>query len=259
MKRVLLLALVLAGCSKAADPAAPDLQTPRYAPAAPVAATPTPVPGAVPGDPSAGTRQGGDARVRDTLALVQKLRDGGSTADCQLMFRYVKADGAKAWIRSHYKYQKPKRNSVELMTGSDSKVEGTQLIWTGGSKVKVHTKFLGFWLTIDLPLEDDRLKDPVGYRLDQTSIDKVFDTILCPQNQTSYLADGNLNGRPMAVLSVVSPMSLKPATREVIGIEKGTGVPLLREMYKGDQLYFRMQVETNKLNPKLTSADFDVK
>ncbi|MDB5101788.1 MAG: hypothetical protein JWM80_6209 [Cyanobacteria bacterium RYN_339] len=242
---LLLLVAVLAGCSK--SPAAadePDLQTPRYAPAAPVAAAPA--------APSA------DTRVRDALTSVQKLRDSGSTADCQLMFRYVKDDGTKEWIRSHYKYQKPKRNSVELLTGSDSKVEGTQLIWTGGSKVKVHTKFVGFWLNIELGLEDERLKDPVGYRLDQTSIDKVFDTILCPQNQVTYKADGNLNGRVMAVLDIVSPLSLKPTTREVIGIEKATGVPLIREMYKGDKLFFRMQTETNKLNPKLTTKDFEL-
>jgi hypothetical protein len=245
MKRVILLALLAAGCSKSPAAPTPDLDTPRYAPAAPASLAPAaPVT---------------DMRIRDTLTMVQKLRDGGSTADCQLMFRYVKTDGTKEWIRSHYKYQKPKRNSVELMTGSDSKVEGTRLVWTGGSQVKVHTKFVGFWLNIDLPLTDDRLKDPVGYRLDQTSIDKVFDTLLCPQNQTTYVGDGALLGRPMAVLAVVSPMSLKPATREVFGIEKATGVPLLREMYKGDQLYFRMQLESNKLNAKLTAADFEVK
>jgi hypothetical protein len=244
MKRMMLLAVLLAGCSK--SPAAvldtPDLTTPRYAPAAPVGSVAPPA----------------DTRVRDALAAVQKLRDSGSTADCTLMFRYVKTDGTKEWIRSHYKYQKPKRNSVELMTGSDSKVEGTQLIWTGGSKVKVKTKFVGFWLKIDLDLGDDRLKDPVGYRLDQTAIDKVFDTVLCPQNKVTYKADGLLNGHALAVLDVVSPLSLKPTTREVFGIDKATGVPMIREMYKGDKLFFRMQTESNKLNPTLSSKDFEL-
>lgn len=125
--------------------------------------------------------------------------------------------------------------------------------------MQVHTKFIGFWLNITLPLTDDRLKDPIGYRLDQTAIDKVFDTVLCPQNQITYAGDSALAGRPMSLLAVVSPLSLKPATREVFGIEKGTGVPLLREMYKGDKLFFQMQLETNKLNAKLTSADFQLK
>lgn len=246
-----LAALSLAACGKTpTQPARPlrDLDTPAYT--APAAAPVTQAPAAMPG---------ADPRVQAALAATQHLRDTSSTADIMLMCRYVKDDGTKAWIRSHYKYQKPRHNSVELLSGSDSKVEGTQLIWTGGGKVQVRTKFVGFWLNISLDLADDRLKDPAGYRLDQTAIDKVFDTLLWPQNQVSFLADGNQNGRPMTVLSVVSPLRLAPATREVFGVEKGTGVPLLHEMYKGDKLYFRSEVESNKANPKLTSADFELK
>jgi hypothetical protein len=249
---LLLATLALAACGKApgqTDTVARGFEQPAgTVPAAsPVAPATAPL-GAAP--------EGVDTRVTAALTAAQRLRDGSGSADCVLMLHYIKDDGTKPWIRSHYKYQKPQHNALELLSSSESKVEGTQLVWTGGGKVQVHTKFIGFWLNISLDLQDDRLKDAVGYRIDQTAINKVFDTLLCPQNKVTYLADGNLKGRPMWVLNVVSPLSLAPATREVFGIEKSSGTPIVREMYKGDKAYFRMELESNKLNPHFTSADF---
>ena len=213
---------------------------------------------AAPATAPVGTTSGTDPRIAPVMALTAKLRATSTTADSTIMFHYVRSNGTKEWLHSRYKYQKPRRNAVELMAGSDTKVAGTKLVWTGESEVKVHTKFIGFWLNVSLPLADDRLKDPTDYRIDQTSIDKVFDTILCAQNQVSFVANGTVAGKPVTVISVVSPLSLKPATREVFGLETATGTPLLREMYKGSQLYYKMEVEKTTLNPHLTSADFEV-
>lgn len=199
-----------------------------------------------------------DPRVTAVLSLTQHLRDSNASADCVLSFRYVKSDGTKAWLKSHYKYEKPRHNAVEIVDASEDKAKGTQLIWTGGSDVQVHTKFIGFWLNVTLPLSDDRLKDPVGYRIDQTAIDKVFDTLLCPANRITYKGDGMMSGRAMTVIDVVSPLSLKPATHEIFGIEKATGVPLMREMYQGDKLYLHMELVSEVLNPHLTSKDFQL-
>lgn len=199
-----------------------------------------------------------DPRVTTTLGLVQHLRDTSSTASSTIMFNYISTSGTKEWMRSKYKYMKPRKNFVTLVTGSDSKAEGTELAWTGDGQVQVHTKFIGFWMNVGLDITDDRLKDPCGYQVNQTAVDKVFDTLLTPQARVTFKADGQLAGHAITVLDVVSPLSLKGTTREVFGIDKATGTPLLREMYKGDQKFYSMSVESNVMNPKLTGADFQV-
>ena len=46
-------------------------------------------------------------------------------------------------------------------------------------------------------------------------------------------------------------------SRSPTGID-ATGCPLLREMYKGNTLFYKMEVESTKVNPKLTAADFQL-
>jgi hypothetical protein len=60
------------------------------------------------------------------------------------------------------------------------------------------------------------LRDKRGNFLDETSLDRSLATILDPGAQVAFKGEGELNGKRMAVIDVVSPLKLK----------NGSGSPL---------------------------------
>ncbi len=200
-----------------------------------------------------------DPRIAPILAGLQQMRQTGTGADITVKITYNKDDGTTKHVRSRYKYQKStSRNFIEVLASNEEKVVGTKVSWKNDGKANVRTKFIGFWVTVTLDLHDDRLRDQRGNFLDETSIDRSLATLLDPGARLTFKGEGNLNGRPMVVLDVVSPLSLKNVTREIYGIDPTTSQPIMREMYKGDKLIYKMQLESAKLNPTFKSADFEV-
>lgn len=200
-----------------------------------------------------------DPRVAPILAGIQQMRQAGTGADITVKITYNKDDGSTKHVKSRYKYQKStNRNFIEVLASNEEKVVGTKVSWKNDGKAQVRTKFIGFWVSVTLDLHDDRLRDQRGNFLDETSIDRSLATILDPGARVTFKAEGNLNGKPMVVLDVVSPQSLKNVTREVYGIDPTTFQPILREMYKGEKLIYKMTVENAKLNPTLKASDFEV-
>lgn len=215
--------------------------------------------GQQPGQAQPGMGAATDPKLAQLLQAVNQVRQTSSGADITVKMTYHKDDGSTKHVRSRYKYQKsPQRNYLEVLASSEEKVVGTKVSWGTNGKADVRTKFIGFWVTANLDLHDERLKDQRGNFLDETSIDRSFETLLDPRSRVTFKAEGNLNGRPMVVVDVVSPLSLKNVTREVYGIELATHTPILREMYKGDKLIWKMQVESAKANPTLSAKDFAV-
>jgi hypothetical protein len=167
-----------------------------------------------------------------------------------------KDDGGVSRAKSIYKFQKPNRVLLNILESTNEKVNGTRLLWTGGSQVQVKTKFVGFWVTVSLDINDERIRDDRGYSIAQTSIPKTYETILHPAAQVVFKGEGQVAGRPVELLDVISPLSLKPTTREVYGIDRVSRTPVLREMYRGNKLIYRMQVDQITLNARFTSQDF---
>ena len=250
----LMLAVValagLTACGKA-NPARP----------AKVPSSRAPLQGAAPLGQVPGAAQPGqaDPKLAQLLAAVDQVRQTSAGADITVKMTYNKDDGSTKHVRSRYKYQKsPQRNFLEVLASNEEKVVGTKVSWGTNGKADVRTKFIGFWVTVNLDLHDERLKDQRGNFLDETSIDRSFATLLDPRSRVTFKAEGNLNGKPMVVVDLVSPLSLKNVTREVYGIDLTTNTPIMREMYKGDKLIWKMVVESAKTNPQLSSKDFVV-
>lgn len=244
----------LAGCGK--SPTAVKVKTSRQG----LQQTQQPtgqVPGfglpGVPGAPGAA-----DPRVGQLLQGIAALKQNGQSADTIVKVTYNKDDGTTKHVRSHYRFQKPSKHYLEVLASNEPKVVGTKVSWSGSNKANVRTKFIGFWLTVSLELHDDRLRDQRGNFLDETAIDRSLATIIDPGAQVSLKGEGELNGKRIAILDVVSPLKLKSVTRDVFGIDVQTFQPLMREMYKGDKLIYKMTVESAKLNPQLSSKDFAV-
>jgi hypothetical protein len=244
-----LASLVLSACGQSA-PTRPM----RAAGGAQVQAPPVlPV---LPGGPMDAAPRMADPRVMQILSDVARVRDGASNSLMRTTLSCFKDDGGVSRAKSIYKFQKPNRVLLNILESTNEKVNGTRLLWTGGSQVQVKTKFVGFWVTVSLDVNDERIRDDRGYSIAQTSIPKTYETLLHPAAQVAFKGEGQVAGRPVELLNVMSPLSLKPTTREVYGIDRVSRTPVLREMYRGDKLIYRMQVEQITLNARFTSQDF---
>jgi hypothetical protein len=238
---VLFVALVLAGCGHADLPVAP-----RPARAVQTVATPMPAPPVT-----------GDPRLAAGLALLQKGL-AQPMVEYTHTLRYTKPDGSKPWLKSRYRYQKGQRNHLTLLSGSDNKVNDTQIAWRDGeTKAQVHTKFIGFWITTGLDFSDERMNDPLGNKFGDTTMQHFYATLSNPGNQWSFVAAGNQGGHPMTVLGLVSPASMKGITREVIGLDNATGLPILRDLYAGTRMALHETADTARV-ATFTSKDFEI-
>ncbi|MEB3195927.1 MAG: hypothetical protein VKP62_01875 [Candidatus Sericytochromatia bacterium] len=192
------------------------------------------------------------------LAEVKQVRDFARSSSLRTQLTCIKDDGTVSRAKSIYKFEKPSRVFLNITESTNENVAGTRLLWTGGAEVQVRTRFIGVWVTLPLSVEDERIKDDRGYSLAQTSIPKIYDTLLHPAARLALRGETTVAGRPADVLDVVSPLSLAPTTREVFAIDRQTRTPVLREMYRGDRLIYRMQVDHITLNAPLTAADFSL-
>ncbi|MDB5098970.1 MAG: hypothetical protein JWM80_3391 [Cyanobacteria bacterium RYN_339] len=243
MKRVLpILVLALAGCGHEAATA------PKPVRAVQTLVTPMPTQPAT---------TAADPRVAAGLQLLQKGL-AVPMVEYSHTLHYVKADGTKPWLKSRYRYQKGSRNHLRLLSGSDSKVADTQIAWKDGeSKAQVHTKFIGFWITTGLEFSDERMNDPLGNKFTETTMQHFYATLTNPGNQWSFVADGVQGGKPMTVLGLVSPGSMKGITREVIGLDKATGLPVLRDLYAGTRQALHETADTARV-ATFKSSDLDI-
>ena len=207
----------LTGCGKD-SPARPARSLTTRAPLTGMQQPGMPQPGL--GLPGMAPALGGqtDPKLAQLLAGVQQMRQTSAGADVNVKLTYYLDNGSVKHVRSRYKFQRsPHRNHLEVKASSEDKVVGTKVSWGTSGKAAVRTKFIGFWVTVSLDLHDERLKDQRGNFLDETSIERSLATLLDPGARVTFKAEGNLNGRPMVVLDVVSPLSLKNVTREVYG------------------------------------------
>ncbi|MEB3220642.1 MAG: hypothetical protein VKS61_01050 [Candidatus Sericytochromatia bacterium] len=251
---LLLTALTLTACGQV-NPARPARAlggNPAGGSRLPVAA---PVSGLVEGAAPTGTASS-DPRASAVLAAVAQMRQQARASDMRITLTCQKDGGKTTRSRTHLKFRAPSHVMLEVLESSTPKVAGTRLLWKGGSQVTVKTQFVGFWVTVPLDVSDERVRDDRGYSLEQTSIPRTLDTLLHPQAVVTWRAEAQQGGRLMDVLDVVSPGRLAPTTREVYGIDRATRTPILREMYQGDRVIHRMQVDQVTVNPTFTARDF---
>lgn len=192
-----------------------------------------------------------EAGIRATYANTQAL-------SCDITGYFVNKDsGAVSSNAARFAFEKPNKTMITVTQSTDGRQVGTKLVWSGGSQLAVHTKFIGFWINTSVDIHDARTTDGRGYFLDQTSLDKIMQTLLDSKNQVKLLGTGNLNGVPVAQLDLKSPDSFPGISHEVFVIDGQKMVPLSREMYDAsNKLVYRMTMANMQLNPSLSSDTF---
>ncbi|MNK72847.1 hypothetical protein D3C87_923330 [compost metagenome] len=208
--------------------------------------------------PGANTPQQDPNRVIQLMQLVGQAHTRNNSVACDLVAFFRKDNGSTTSMKTKYRFQKPKQTSMEILEATDGGTVGTKLVWNGGSDVAVKTKLLGFWLKTSLSVTDDRIKDSRGYRINETSLDQLYATLLHPQAKHELLSEGVLKGRPVAIVRLDSPMKLRGVTHEVFGIFVDTFTPAFRELYGGETLLMRLQIENARLNPQMEANAFNL-
>ena len=208
--------------------------------------------------PGAQNPQQDPNRVMQLMQLVSQAHARNSSVACDLTAFFRRDDGTTTSMKTKYRFQKPKQTSMEILEASDGGTVGTKLVWNGGSDVAVKTKLFGFWLKTSVSLSDDRIKDSRGYRIDETSLDQLYATLLHPQAQHQLLSEGNFKNRPVAVVRLDSPKKLRGVSHEVFGIYVDTFTPAFRELYNGNTLLMRLQIDNARLNPQMESNAFNL-
>lgn len=159
-----------------------------------------------------------------------------------------------------YAFQKPGKIAIHVVESSDSRTVGTKLLWEGGSKMKVHTNFMGgFWVNVDVDIHDPRTTDQRGYFIDENGVPALMAMLADPSNSTEFLGFATLDGVAVARLGVKSPRSLKGIAREIITIDSVHKLPVMREMYDAkDKMVFRIQLTNIAINTPLPASTFKV-
>lgn len=169
---------------------------------------------------------------------------------------YDAYNGKNTSSKSLSYFQKPNRFSVQVTEHTDSKAVGTKIAYTGGTEAKIKTKFFGFQVKLNLGLSDSRICNLRGDTLNDTGIVRMMSILLDPQAQVKFMSQGTLAGAPIAILEVVSQRSLRGITREVYCVNLQTRLPVIREMYEGTRLTYRMQFTNTLLDPQLPANAF---
>lgn len=200
-----------------------------------------------------------EQQARQLLYRVSLGWQQNQNVSCELVTFFRKDDGTTSSSRNEYRFAKPNRCSLVVTQSQTPGVTGTKLVWNGGKDVAIKTKFVGFWIKTSLELMDSRLRDDRGWRIDETAIERMYATLLHPQARSRILGHGQLGGRPVAIVEVISPLRLKPATRDVFTIYTDRFIPAVREMYQGQTLIFRCQFVNIRLNTQQEPNAYNLK
>jgi len=205
-------------------------------------------------------QQNQQALIQQIIQGVTATRARVTNIRCDLTGFFVnEKTGQQGSNQAKFAFEKPNKTSIYVVQSSDPKTVGTKLVWTGGKDLAVKTKFIGFWVKTSIDIHDSRATDQRGFFLDETGITPLMDTLLDPRNQIQMLGTGQMNGVPVAQLSIVSPRSLRGISREVFTIDGQKMVPIVREMYdKSNKLVVRMRMDNMVLNSSMPSNTFQL-
>lgn len=236
-------ATVMAGCghSTATTPKVPSrapLQTypgAGYGMAQPGAGLPG-APG-MPGAPGAA----GMPTVQQLLAAVQQVRatDQGFSANIST---YEKGpDGSTSNQVLDVWWKKPNTLKIHIVKG-DSQSNDCQVLWDGSSNMKVKPNFLPF--AVNVSINDSRVVSKNGWSIKQTDVSCILNVLLDPGAQAQMLGFQNVDGKQVFLLDVHSPKSPSGVTHEQIGIDPNLNIPVVRLMYKGQTLAYKLVAKT---------------
>ncbi|MEB3186707.1 MAG: hypothetical protein VKP72_04625 [bacterium] len=243
--------LVLTGCGGAPETSPRGLTVPtgRSPSPLPVPQGQAPLPG------------GRDPRVSALLEAVARTHAATRNVTFTIQASGIEEKtGKPARNEGRITVEMPARIACQITDSSDSKAIGTRMVWSGGKQMSVHTKFMGFWLKVQVDVRDPRAADCRGYFLDEVSYPMAVQTLLDPRNQVTWLGMQPVDGRPCAMLGVLSPRSLRGIRREVFAVDTASAVHVQREMFDAsDRSVLRIQLRNLRLNASLPPDTFTIR
>jgi hypothetical protein len=129
-----------------------------------------------------------------------------------------KTDKAKRWIRA-------------LIEESDKpNAKGAETLFLNDGKITVRVKIGPFPVTKTFPIDDDQVTSARNYRIDQTDFAAMVGVVLADGAKVVSLGSGDLLGRKVDLLEV-SPAGMADGSRERIGLDPVTHLPLARAVF----------------------------
>lgn len=166
-------------------------------------------------------------------------------------------EGATSDMRMRLFLQKPSRTAFTILASSTKPGSvGTRIVWDGGPKAHVSTRFFGFPIKLKTAFDDARLRDMRGDTLWDLSIVKAVAIARDPATTIRDLGPDRHAGRAVRKVEVKSPQLLPGIDKEVFWLDAATDLPVVREMHAGREVAYRLMVESSELDPALPPETF---
>lgn len=213
-------------------------------------ATPTPAPGEdptptpPPADPIQELRYRFEAAQADITGFKARARtlevssDGSEHRKVELAFR------------------RPALLAVHVLEATSEMAKGAYLLWDGSDSLKVKPTILPMAMT--LALTDEHVVSKNAWTLQDVSVTKIINVLTDPDAEIAQYEDEEINGHAAAILEVRSAKSPQGVDHEVIGIDLETYLPVLRELWDGNNtLRYKLNVDSMTPNAQ-KDADFKI-
>lgn len=224
-------------------------------PEAPPTPTATAAPAAAP-KPAVPTESIAEELLRKTRETFDDIENFVAQADV-----YEKND-EKGAVRGKLKviFRKPGSAKMEFLEHSVGQYKGVRLTYSSGNpQVQIRAGGVLGFLSLNLPMTDDKVKSRRGYRLDQVDTLAIVDRLAKAGTDVKVLGKTTIGGNEIAVLQYTPINHFDPKiTKEMLGIDMKTYFVRIHEMYEGDQLVYSLKIPQVDFDQPLTDADLKV-
>jgi hypothetical protein len=183
---------------------------------------------------------GGAQAAQALLATVRRAnaQNKGFTA---MVDTWEKGNGKTESGTLKLAFKKPSTLRLTIAKSTNSQATGVKLRWDGGKEFKIKPTWMPF--SVGVGIEDKRVVSLNNWTIKETDVTCILNVLLDPATQVKALGEQNFDGVMMPAIEAVSPKSPRGVTREVIGIDKVTGLPKARQLYKGQTLVYKLMVK----------------
>jgi hypothetical protein len=243
----LTVASLISGCGKTSPAAASSTRLPGRAPLQGA----YPAPGAIPygnGAPQLGAglpgAPGGPGDAQQVLAAVRLAQQSqrGFTGTILTYEKGPKGDTETDTLSIAYK--RPSTLRLE-MTHASGQAQGCKVLWDGSDSLKVKPTFMPF--SVGVGIGDSRVVSKNGWTIKETDVSCILGVVLDPGAQVRNLGPQTIDGKAVTLLEVHSPKSPHGVTLEQIGIDMQMNLPVVRLMYMGKTLAYKLVAKTFRL------------
>ncbi len=156
-------------------------------------------------------------------------------------------------------FKKPSSLKIDVVSSSDTSQVGAKLAYSDPSTAKVRPAGGLSFVSISLPMTDNKLLSGRKYQLNQIDLAATVQR-LTKSGTKAKLAGQTTVGGSKVVLLEITPVGHFDSriTKEVLGLDMATFMPRIHEMYEGGTKVYGVQVSTLSVNAPLSPDDLSV-